>query len=381
MGEIIKILHGLKHAMLMVVIQVIFAGVNVLYKLAANDGMSLRIIVAYRFLFATAVMVPLALLVERERPRLTWTILLQAFLCALLGGTLAQNLYIESMALTSATFVSAMANLTPAITFIMAIIMGLEKLGFRTMAGRAKVLGTVIGIGGAMLLTFYKGLQINMGSTHFHLLLSHGPISSNAPSTNHHLLGALLALTSCISYSLWLNIQAKMSENYPCYYSSTALICIIGTIQAVVFALCMEKDMSQWKLGWNIRLLTVAYSGILASGLVFSLVSWCVRMKGPLYVSVFSPLMVVLVALAGSLFLEEKLYLGSIIGAVLIVMGLYVVLWGKCKETKVVNKLVASITSPEKKTIEIVVTSSLDNNTCITNNGNSVFVSKDSPMK
>ncbi|MBA0677092.1 hypothetical protein Goari_018514 [Gossypium aridum] len=381
MGEIIKILHGLKHAMLMVVIQVIFAGVNVLYKLAANDGMSLRIIVAYRFLFATAVMVPLALLVERERPKLTWTILLQAFLCALLGGTLSQNLYIESMALTSATFVSAMANLTPAITFIMAIIMGLEKLGFRTMAGRAKVLGTVIGIGGAMLLTFYKGLQINMGSTHFHLLLSHGPISSNAPSTNHHLLGALLALTSCISFSLWLNIQAKMSENYPCYYSSTALICIIGTIQAVVFALCMEKDMSQWKLGWNIRLLTVAYSGILASGLVFSMVSWCVRMKGPLYVSVFSPLMVVLVALAGSLFLEEKLYLGSIIGAVLIVMGLYVVLWGKSKETKVVNKLVASITSPEKKTIEIVVTSSLDNNTCITNNGNSVFVSKDSPMK
>ncbi|KAB2097665.1 hypothetical protein ERO13_A01G175800v2 [Gossypium hirsutum] len=381
MGEIIKILHGLKHAMLMVVIQVIFAGVSVLYKLAANDGMSLRIIVAYRFLFATAVMVPLALLVERERPKLTWTILLQAFLCALLGGTLSQNLYIESMALTSATFVSAMANLTPAITFTMAIIMGLEKLGFRTMAGRAKVLGTVIGVGGAMLLTFYKGLQINIGSTHFHLLLSHGPISSNAPSTNHHLLGALLAFTSCISYSLWLNIQAKMSENYPCYYSSTALICIIGTIQAVAFALCMEKDMSQWKLGWNIRLLTVAYSGILASGLVFSVVSWCVRMKGPLYVSVFSPLMVVLVALAGTLFLEEKLYLGSIIGAVLIVMGLYVVLWGKSKETKVVNKLVASITSPENKTIEIVVTSSLDNNTCIINNDNSVFVSKDSPMK
>ncbi|KAK5842090.1 WAT1-related protein At1g68170-like [Gossypium arboreum] len=381
MGEIIKILHGLKHAMLMVVIQVIFAGVSVLYKLAANDGMSLRIIVAYRFLFATAVMVPVALLVERERPKLTWTILLQAFLCALLGGTLSQNLYIESMALTSATFVSAMANLTPAITFTMAIIMGLEKLGFRTMAGRAKVLGTVIGVGGAMLLTFYKGLQINIGSTHFHLLLSHGPISSNAPSTNHHLLGALLAFTSCISYSLWLNIQAKMSENYPCYYSSTALICIIGTIQAVAFALCMEKDMSQWKLDWNIRLLTVAYSGILASGLVFSVVSWCVRMKGPLYVSVFSPLMVVLVALAGTLFLEEKLYLGSIIGAVLIVMGLYVVLWGKSKETKVVNKLVASITSPENKTIEIVVTSSLDNNTCIINNDNSVFVSKDSPMK
>ncbi|PPS15920.1 hypothetical protein GOBAR_AA04654 [Gossypium barbadense] len=371
MGEIIKILHGLKHAMLMVVIQVIFAGGKAKTDLDYTSS-SISLCVTWS--------------PQASPPKATSAVGRRSFVLKISAQTVSpNNCYYgcaeKSMALTSATFVSAMANLTPAITFTMAIIMGLEKLGFRTMAGRAKVLGTVIGVGGAMLLTFYKGLQINIGSTHFHLLLSHGPISSNAPSTNHHLLGALLAFTSCISYSLWLNIQAKMSENYPCYYSSTALICIIGTIQAVAFALCMEKDMSQWKLGWNIRLLTVAYSGILASGLVFSVVSWCVRMKGPLYVSVFSPLMVVLVALAGTLFLEEKLYLGSIIGAVLIVMGLYVVLWGKSKETKVVNKLVASITSPENKTIEIVVTSSLDNNTCIINNDNSVFVSKDSPMK
>lgn len=51
-----------------------------------------------------------------------------------------------------------------------------------------------------------------------------------------------------------------MSERYPSHYSGTALMSIMGTIQAVVFALCMERDWSQWKLGWNIRLLTVSYS-------------------------------------------------------------------------------------------------------------------------
>lgn len=51
-----------------------------------------------------------------------------------------------------------------------------------------------------------------------------------------------------------------MSEEYLCQYSSTALMCVMGAIQAVIFALCMEKDWSQWKLAWNIRLLTVAYS-------------------------------------------------------------------------------------------------------------------------
>ncbi|XWS40300.1 hypothetical protein CRYUN_Cryun18bG0128600 [Craigia yunnanensis] len=383
MGQIINILHGLKPAMLMVVVQVVFAGVNVLYKLAANDGMSLRIMVAYRFIFATAVMVPLALIVERKRPKLTWTVLVQAFFCGLFGGSLSQNLYIESLALTSATFVSAMANLIPAITFIIAITIGLEKLAFGTMAGRAKVLGTLIGIGGAMLLTFYKGVPINMGSTHLDLLPhgSHGAASSH-PGSAHQLLGALLALGSCISYALWLNIQAKMSEKYPCYYSSTALICTMGAIQAIIFALCMEKDKSQWKLGWNIRLLTVAYAGILASGLMFSLMSWCVRMRGPLYASVFNPLMLILVAFAGSLFLEEKLYIGSVIGAVLIVMGLYVVLWGKGKEMKKMNRLVPSITSsPENGPVEIIVTSSEASTSININDSNRILATKDSPKE
>lgn len=49
----------------MVVVQVAFAGVNVFYKLAANNGMSLRVIVAYRFIFATAFMVPVAIILER----------------------------------------------------------------------------------------------------------------------------------------------------------------------------------------------------------------------------------------------------------------------------------------------------------------------------
>ncbi|KAK7852256.1 wat1-related protein [Quercus suber] len=49
----------------MVVVQFAFAGVNVFYKLAVNDGMNLRVIVAYRFLFASAFIAPLAFVLER----------------------------------------------------------------------------------------------------------------------------------------------------------------------------------------------------------------------------------------------------------------------------------------------------------------------------
>ncbi|KAF8411629.1 hypothetical protein HHK36_004187 [Tetracentron sinense] len=362
------IINGMKPAMVMVVVQIVFAGVNVFYKLATNDGMNLKILVAYRYLFATASLVPLAFIVERNsRPRLTWMILFQAFLCGLLGGTLSQNLYVASLALTSATFASAMMNLVPALTFIMAISLGLERLAIRTLEGKAKVMGTVLGICGAMLLTFYKGVEINLWSTNVDLLHHGGHTAASHRDSDNRVLGSLLALGACLSYSAWLIIQAKMNQNYPCPYSSTALMCIMGSIQTVVFALCSERDWNQWKLGWNIRLYTVAYSGVVASGLIVTLIAWCIRVRGPLFVSVFNPLMLILVAFAGSLVLEEKLHLGSVLGSVLVVCGLYAVLWGKGKEMKRMTQLMPSKSSSELQGIEVVVTSG---STTANNNSN-----------
>ena len=50
--------------------------------------------------------------------------------------------------------------------------------------------------------------------------------------------------------------------------------------------------------------------GVVASGIMVIVIAWCVRMRGPLYASVFNPLMLVIVAVAGSLMLDENLYLG-----------------------------------------------------------------------
>jgi len=65
MKNLCNAVQALKPTLLMVAVQVAFAGVNIFYKLAVNDGMSLRVVVAYRFLFAAAFMTPLALIVER----------------------------------------------------------------------------------------------------------------------------------------------------------------------------------------------------------------------------------------------------------------------------------------------------------------------------
>ncbi|XP_073026930.1 WAT1-related protein At1g68170-like isoform X4 [Primulina eburnea] len=301
-------MHGLKPTIMMVAVQVALTGVNVFYKLAANNRMSMRVLVAYRLIFAAATVVPIALIVERKkRPKLTRKIAFQTFISALFG---------------------------------------MEKLGLKTMAGKAKVMGTFLSIGGAMLLTFFKGLEVKIWSIHVHFLQKNKHadghiVVANQKSINN-VIGLLLALACCFSYSFSLIIQAKVSEKYPCHYSSTALISVMGSIQAVVYALCTERDWSQWKLGWDLKLLTVAYMGIIGSGLMWVLLMSCLRMRGPLFVSVFNPLLLVLVALSCSIFLDEKLYLGSVLGTGIIICGLYCVLWGKSKEIKKVCRLVPS---------------------------------------
>uniref|UniRef100_A0A0R0INW1 WAT1-related protein n=1 Tax=Glycine max TaxID=3847 RepID=A0A0R0INW1_SOYBN len=310
MKDVCNVVQGLKPVLLMVVVQIAFAGVNVFYKFAVNDGMSLRVVVAYRFVFATVFIAPLALIVERKkRTKMTWTVLFQSFLCGLFGGSLAQNFYLQALALTSATFASAMSNLIPGITFILAVCFGMERLNLRTAAGKAKIVGTLIGIGGAMVLTFVKGVHIEFGSFHLNLLHPQNGTHAHSATGAHTLLGSLCALASGISYALWLIIQAKMSESYPRPYSSTALMSLWGSLLSIVLALCVERDWSQWRLGWNIRLLTAAYTGIVVSGVMVVVISWCVHMRGPLFASVFSPLMLVTVALAGSTILNEKLHL------------------------------------------------------------------------
>ncbi|CAN1169026.1 WAT1-related protein At1g25270 [Linum perenne] len=223
--------------MIMVVIQVSYTVSIVLYKLAANHGMNLRVLIAYRLMFATVFITPLAVILER--------------------ASLAQTLYAESLGLTSATFAAAMTNLGPAVTLLLAMLFRLESLKLKTGVGQAKLVGTMIGVTGATILTFYKGVALKSSSKNIH-----------SSQENHHqiagtnnFLGLLTALGSCISRAIWLIMQTKMGEKYPsCHYSSTALMLLMASIQSLCFCVFVERDWSQWKLEWNIGLLAAGFA-------------------------------------------------------------------------------------------------------------------------
>lgn len=76
------------------------------------------------------------------------------------------------------------------------------------------------------------------------------------------------------------------------------------------------------------------FQGIVTSSIAYYVQGLVIEKTGPVFASAFSPLMMIIVAVMGSFILSEKIYLGGVLGAVLIVVGLYSVLWGKHKETQ-----------------------------------------------
>ncbi|PNX79700.1 auxin-induced protein 5ng4-like, partial [Trifolium pratense] len=62
--------------------------------------------------------------------------------------------------------------------------------------------------------------------------------------------------------------------------------------------------------------------------------AWAIHLKGPVYVTLFKPLSIVIAVVMGILFLGDTLHVGSIIGATIISIGFYTVMWGKATEEK-----------------------------------------------
>ncbi|XP_028126908.1 WAT1-related protein At1g09380-like [Camellia sinensis] len=338
----------------MVIVQVGYAGMNILSKLAMDSGMNPFVHVAYRQIFASIVIAPFAYFLERKtRPRMTLPIFFQIFLCSIFGATLNQVLYFVGLYNSTPTIACALSNLLPAATFILAIPFGLESVGMKRKAGQAKILGTVVCVGGAMLLSFYHGHAV-IGESSIHWKYADDMGKEN--STNHHqsnsfILGPFLVMASTVSWAVWFIIQAKMSEKYAAPYTTSALICLMASIECGIIALCADRNISAWSLSPpGIRLFSSLYAGTVCTAAAFCLMSWCIQRKGPLYVSVFSPLLLIIVAILSWALLEEKLYIGTAVGSGLIVMGLYAVLWGKNGEINVKsNSELSNLEEEEEK--------------------------------
>ncbi|KAF8719390.1 hypothetical protein HU200_024100 [Digitaria exilis] len=323
----------------MISLQFGYAGMNVLTKVSLNQGMSHYVLVVYRHAFATLSIAPFALVLERKvRPKMTWSIFWQIFVLAMLGPVIDQNFYYAGLKFTGPTFACAMSNILPAMTFVLAVIFRMEKLDMKRVRCQAKVAGTLVTVAGAMLMTLYKGPLMQLAWTR-HASPSHGGAEAPAAaaaaiSGRDWFLGSVFVIIATLAWAALFVLQTHTIKQYPAHLSLTTLVCFIGTLQATVVTFVMERRFSVWTIGFDMNLLAAAYAGIVTSSIAYYVQGLVIQKTGPVFASAFSPLMMIIVAIMGSFILAEKIYLGGVLGAVLIVAGLYSVLWGKHKETQ-----------------------------------------------
>lgn len=319
----------------MISLQFGYAGMNIISKVSLTRGFSHYVLVVYRHAFATAVIAPFAIVLERKvRPKLTFPIFMQIFVLGLLGPVIDQNLYYAGLKYTSPTYSCAISNMLPAMTFVMAVICRMEKLHIRKLRCQAKVLGTIVTVGGAMFMTIYKGSDIKLPWTESAHHPKNVPAEGTGAGDKDWLKGSILLIIATLSWAAFFILQAITLRRYTAQISLTALVCFMGTLQSIAVTLVLEHKPSAWQIGFDMNLLAAAYAGIVASSIAYYVQGLVMQKRGPVFVTAFSPLMMIIVAIMGSFILAEKMYVGGIIGAVLIVMGLYSVLWGKYKEYK-----------------------------------------------
>ncbi|CAA3015150.1 WAT1-related At5g07050-like [Olea europaea subsp. europaea] len=228
-----------------------------------------------------------------------------------------------------------MSNMLPAMTFVMAVLCRMEKVDIKKVRCQAKVVGTIVTVAGAMLMTLYKGRVLNMvWSNYIHPHKSYVPDATTEPSDKDWFKGSILLIIATLAWASFFILQAITLRKYTAQLSLTAIVCFLGTLQSIAVTFVMEHNSSAWTIGWDMNLLAAAYAGIVSSSIAYYVQGLVMQKRGPVFVTAFSPLMMIIVAIMGSFILAEKIYVGGVLGAVLIVAGLYSVLWGKYKEYK-----------------------------------------------
>ncbi|KAM7525987.1 hypothetical protein LguiA_015889 [Lonicera macranthoides] len=257
----------------MVVIQLAYGGSNILMKIALEKGLHQLVFVVYRHIVAMLLLGPFAYILEK-----------------------------------------------------------MEKVRIGSARGQAKILGTLICIGGSLVFTFWKDgyvFRSIVDKPLINIYDSSKGISGEHRGKENWIKGSVLILISYVAWSAWLILQAVVYKVYPARLSLNVLICFFASLQSSFLALFFGRNPVIWRLDWNVQLLTIIYCGVVISALVYYLQTWCISKRGPVFAAMFSPLLLVVVGLFSAIAFAEQLHLGSLIGALLIVVGLYCVIWGK----------------------------------------------------
>ncbi|KAL0325779.1 UNVERIFIED_CONTAM: protein WALLS ARE THIN 1 [Sesamum radiatum] len=284
----------------MLALQFGYAGFHVVSRAALNMGISKIVFPVYRNILAFLLLLPFAYFLEKkERPPISWNFVIQFFLLA---------------------------------------IVGYDRKGEAGQKGRNLKGGRDTPLRGWCIRhhTIQRSRHLQPDSTGskrkgcFTDAAGAGRRQRQELDTGLHILDWPLPVVVRLARA-----AGPDPQKYPARLSFTSYQCFFGVIQFLVIAAFLERDPQAWLVHSGGELFSVFYAGVVASGIAFAVQIWCIDRGGPVFVAVYQPVQTLVVAIMASLALGEEFYLGGIIGAVLIITGLYFVLWGKKRGEKI----------------------------------------------
>ncbi|GAY32548.1 hypothetical protein CUMW_002960 [Citrus unshiu] len=136
----------------------------------------------------------------------------------------------------------------------------MERLDISRLSAQAKIAGTLVALGGAILSASYKGILVI--SPH----RRHGNRTDDISKVfldGHWIKGSLVLFISYLSL-------AGMDSKEELYLQAAAIKTAI-----------LDHKPSSWRLSWNITLLAPLYSEILVFGITLYAQTLVIRGKGP----------------------------------------------------------------------------------------------------
>ncbi|KAE8056735.1 hypothetical protein FH972_013480 [Carpinus fangiana] len=209
----------------------------------------------------------------------------------------------------------------PSIVFIMALIFRQENLTFWNIIGQAKIWGLLLSAAGALAVVLWKGPVV---------LTS---MLVNIKGTSDSVLGSVMIIVGLLASSFWNILVGHVLQFYPAELSLTAMMNLFGTIQTAIIS-AFVISWSSWKLKWEggLVLVTILLGGVVVTGLSYYVMMWAIKKKGVVFEAAFNPVLVVFLFLLQTFLLGNSIHLGSIVGGVFVILGLYLFLWAKAND-------------------------------------------------